>query len=357
MTQVNTGGVPFESRSSQPIYVPEYSEDKMEEDNEDDGQDHIRMGAHHRDLPMYNPGCPRPGPGGLPSPPSLISSPISGDWHSRSPSIPGAVQLPLGVSIGSRPRPSRASQASLSLIDPVGPHGGPISSGVYTRPPPPLIDPVGPRGGPSPLQYLHALLLSFILRALAEVLSSLEYLHVLLLLSHVLLPRLHQQYLIGGIDKMSSYSWDSTTLAYLYHQEGELPIQGASRQDDRRNSSEDYLQVIRQLGYHSPIDTVSTWRRFPESGQYSHPFLLPTTDTSSDSTPAQSSQDYDEVRLLPSRCTLGRYCLSRPRPMVLAQEHITRYDAKSTMAINNNIKVTGNIWSNGLGNEVIGVIL
>ncbi|CAI9089205.1 OLC1v1023727C1 [Oldenlandia corymbosa var. corymbosa] len=97
MTQVNMGGVPFQTRSSQPIYVPEYSQDDLEEEDEDeedeenefdedDVQDSVRMGAHHRDTPMYNlsnyppprySSCPRPGPGGLPSPPTPIPSPMS----------------------------------------------------------------------------------------------------------------------------------------------------------------------------------------------------------------------------------------------------------------------------------------
>ncbi|CAI9117630.1 OLC1v1019046C1 [Oldenlandia corymbosa var. corymbosa] len=94
MTQVNMGGVPFETRSSQPINVPEYSENDLEEEDEDeenvfdedDVQDNVRMDAHHRDRPMYNLssyppplfGCPRPGPGGLPSSPNPIPSPMSG---------------------------------------------------------------------------------------------------------------------------------------------------------------------------------------------------------------------------------------------------------------------------------------
>ncbi|CAI9111804.1 OLC1v1012126C1 [Oldenlandia corymbosa var. corymbosa] len=86
ITQVNMGGVPFETRSSQPINVPEYSEDDLEEEDEDDVQNSVRMGAHHRDWPMYNLssyppplfGCPRPGPGGLSFPPTPIPSSMNG---------------------------------------------------------------------------------------------------------------------------------------------------------------------------------------------------------------------------------------------------------------------------------------
>ncbi|CAI9094785.1 OLC1v1030579C1 [Oldenlandia corymbosa var. corymbosa] len=134
MTQVNMGGVPFQTRSSQPIYVPEYSQDDLEEEDEDeedeenefdedDVQDSVRMGAHHRDTPMYNlssyppprySSCPRPGPGGLPSPPTPIPSPMSGEWRTPhySPSFPRPGQFPQGISTGSRPRPSRSTQAS-----------------------------------------------------------------------------------------------------------------------------------------------------------------------------------------------------------------------------------------------------
>ncbi|CAI9116063.1 OLC1v1017113C1 [Oldenlandia corymbosa var. corymbosa] len=50
------------TRSSQPINIPEYSEDDLEEGDEDeedefdedDVQDSVRMGAHHRDTPVYN---------------------------------------------------------------------------------------------------------------------------------------------------------------------------------------------------------------------------------------------------------------------------------------------------------------
>ncbi|CAI9090625.1 OLC1v1025439C1 [Oldenlandia corymbosa var. corymbosa] len=103
MTQVNMGGVPFQTRSSQPIYVSEYSQDDLEEEDEDeedednefdedDVQDSVRIGAHHRDTPMYNlssyppprySSCPRPGPGGLSSPPTPIPSHMS-DCSSQS---------------------------------------------------------------------------------------------------------------------------------------------------------------------------------------------------------------------------------------------------------------------------------
>ncbi|CAI9094816.1 OLC1v1030616C1 [Oldenlandia corymbosa var. corymbosa] len=98
MTQVTMGGVPLQTQSSQLIHVPEYSQDDLEEGDEDeedeenefdedDVQDSVRMGAHHRDTPMYNlssyppprySSCPRPGPRGLPSPPTPIPSPMSG---------------------------------------------------------------------------------------------------------------------------------------------------------------------------------------------------------------------------------------------------------------------------------------
>ncbi|CAI9115606.1 OLC1v1016548C1 [Oldenlandia corymbosa var. corymbosa] len=98
MTQVNMGGVPFETRSSQPINVPEYSEDDLKEENEDEENEFDEDDVQ-------------------------------------------------GISTSSRPRPSRASHASPPLIDPVIPRRGPVSTGVFTRPPP-LIDPVCPRGGP-----------------------------------------------------------------------------------------------------------------------------------------------------------------------------------------------------------------
>ncbi|CAI9095576.1 OLC1v1031564C1 [Oldenlandia corymbosa var. corymbosa] len=96
MTQVTMGGVPLQTRSSQPINVPEYSEDDLEEGDEDeedefdedDVQDSVRMDAHHRDTPVYNlssyppplySSFPRPGPRGLPSLPTPIPSPKSGD--------------------------------------------------------------------------------------------------------------------------------------------------------------------------------------------------------------------------------------------------------------------------------------
>ncbi|CAI9116004.1 OLC1v1017040C1 [Oldenlandia corymbosa var. corymbosa] len=112
MTQVNMCSVPLETRSIQPINVPEYSEDDLEEEDEDeenefdqdDVQDSVRMGAYHRDRLMYNVssyppplfGCPRPRPGGLPSPPTPIPSPMSGQWRSPhcSPSFPRVVQFP-----------------------------------------------------------------------------------------------------------------------------------------------------------------------------------------------------------------------------------------------------------------------
>ncbi|CAI9094884.1 OLC1v1030708C1 [Oldenlandia corymbosa var. corymbosa] len=122
-------------------------------DTEDSSKrkDSVRMGAHHRDTPVYNlssyppprySSFPRPGPRGLPSPPTPIPSPKSGEWRSpyHSPSFPH-----LGIS-GSQPRPPPA-QASPPYIDPVPPRGGPVSARVSTRPPP-LIDPVGPSRGP-----------------------------------------------------------------------------------------------------------------------------------------------------------------------------------------------------------------
>ncbi|CAI9115378.1 OLC1v1016268C1 [Oldenlandia corymbosa var. corymbosa] len=167
---------------TQLINVPEYSEDDLEEENEDeenefdedDVQDSVRMDAHHRDRPMYNPsiyppllfGCPQSGPGDLPSPPTPIPSPISGEWRSPhcSPSLPSVVQFSQGISTSSRSRPSRTSQASPPLI------------------PCPLAE------VPSPLEYLHVLPLSLISCALAEVPSPLEYLHVLLPLLYHRVP-------------------------------------------------------------------------------------------------------------------------------------------------------------------------
>ncbi|CAI9115625.1 OLC1v1016585C1 [Oldenlandia corymbosa var. corymbosa] len=165
MTQVTMGGVPLQTRSSQPIHVPEYSQDDLEEGDEDeedeenefdedDVQDSVRMGAHHRDTSMYNlssyppprySSCPRPGPRGLPSPPTPIPSPMSGEWRNpyHSPSFPHPGEFPQGISTGSQPRPPRPAQASPPYIDPVPPRGGSVFARVSTRPPP-LIDPVGP---------------------------------------------------------------------------------------------------------------------------------------------------------------------------------------------------------------------
>ncbi|CAI9115339.1 OLC1v1016220C1 [Oldenlandia corymbosa var. corymbosa] len=158
MTQVTMGGVPLQTRSSQPINVPEYSEDDLEEGDEDeedefdedDVQDSVRMGAHHRDTPVYNlssyppprySSCPRPGPRGLPSPPTPIPSPKSGEW--RSPIIVPLSRIRVYPVVSLVPRPL----VHLPYIDPVPPRGGPVSARVSTRPPP-LIDPVGPSQGP-----------------------------------------------------------------------------------------------------------------------------------------------------------------------------------------------------------------
>ncbi|CAI9115828.1 OLC1v1016829C1 [Oldenlandia corymbosa var. corymbosa] len=174
------GGVPFQTRSSQPINVLDYSEDDLEEENEDEGDeeiefdeddvhDSVRMGAYHRDTPIYNLssyppplfGCPQPGPGGLPSPPTPIPFPMSGVWRSPhySPSFPRPGQFPKDTSTGSRPHLSRP-----------------------LRHLPPRTVPLAEV--PSPLEYLHVLPLSLIPCALAEVPDPLEYLHVQLPLLH-----------------------------------------------------------------------------------------------------------------------------------------------------------------------------
>ncbi|CAI9095132.1 OLC1v1030998C1 [Oldenlandia corymbosa var. corymbosa] len=356
MTQVNMGGVPFEPRSSQPINIPEYFEDDLEEENEDeenefdenDVQDSVRMGAYHM-IALCT---------------ILVVTLL--------PCLVVHGLVLEGISTSSRPRPSRASQASPPFIDPVPPRGGPVSIGVSTRPSS-LIDPVCPRRSPAFTRVST--------RSVTTIASSGgssqsrvsdEIDPTIWLVTDEVPGRAVTR---RGNDRPRVHDWippsyvgptsvpdrlcqvrerlDSLTeLEVKWEpfgpgQQGIVPRTIYSGWIMYRNFQEPYMpdRVIRQIGYvqniprspmspddafrgpkttqyfveHSAVDTLSTWRRIPESGcinlglrhfnfgeiigeceegylewymQYSHPFLLPTTDSSSDSTPARSSQDY-----------------------------------------------------------------
>ncbi|CAI9093035.1 OLC1v1028436C1 [Oldenlandia corymbosa var. corymbosa] len=228
MTQVNMGGVPFQTRSSQPIYVPEYSQDDVEEEDEDeedeenefdedDVQDSVRMGAHHRDTPMYNlssyppprySSCPRPGPGGLPSPPTPLLSPMSGG--------------------SSQSRVSDEIDPTIWLVTDEVP-GGPIDGSVIP---------------------------SF----------------------------------LGHIAYHFWHGYNKPTLKIFKGEKilNKLKMWYKDIDDVVRGK-------IRGTGLGACEDGYLEWYR-----QYSHPFLLPTTDPSAVSTPARSSQDYwmNELRKL-----------------------------------------------------------
>ncbi|CAI9095754.1 OLC1v1031758C1 [Oldenlandia corymbosa var. corymbosa] len=440
-------------RSSQPIHVPKYSQDDLEEGDEDeedeenefdedDVQDSVMMGAHHRDTPMYNlssyppprySSCPRPGPRGLPSPPTPIPSPMSGEWRSpyHSLSFPHSGEFPQGISTGSQPRPPRPAQASPPYIDPVSPHGGPVSARVSTRPPP-LIDPVGPSRGPGstglstrlvtttassggssqsrvsdeidPTTWLviyevpggpidGSVIPSFLGHIAYHFWHGYNRPTLKIFKGEKILNKLKMWYkdmddvggrvTRGGNDRPRVHDWIPPSFAgptsvldrlrqvrerldrftelevnwepFGHGQQGIVPRTIYSGWIMHRNLQESYMpdRCIRQSGYvqsiprspmslddafrgprttqyfvqHSAVDTLSTWKRFPEPAclnltrwrpnigdivgecedgylewymQYSHPFLLPTTDPSAVSTPARSSQDYwmNELRKL-----------------------------------------------------------
>ncbi|CAI9106367.1 OLC1v1005505C1 [Oldenlandia corymbosa var. corymbosa] len=371
MTQVTMGSVPLQTRSSQPIHVLEYSQDDLEkgdedeedEFNEDDLQDSVRMGAHHRDTPIYNlssyppprySSCPRPGPRGLPSPPTPIPSPKSG----------GSSQL----------RVSDDIDPTIWLVTDEVP-GGPIDGSVipsflghiayhfwhgYNRPTLKIFK------GEKILNKLKMWYKDMDDDVDGELVSGTSDTDFL---------RRHAAGILGM--DMNDYKWSQGGVSDSFilercekadeniqvkwepfgpGQQGIVPRTIYSGWIMYRNMQEPYMpdRCIHQIGYvqsiprspmssddafrgpkttqyflqHSAIDTLSTWRRFPESAclnltrwrynynsdivgecedgylewyrQYSHPFLLPTTDPSAVSTPAKSSQDYwmNELRKL-----------------------------------------------------------
>ncbi|CAI9115976.1 OLC1v1017005C1 [Oldenlandia corymbosa var. corymbosa] len=352
MTQVTMGGVPLQTRSSQPIHVPEYSQDDLEEgdedeEDEDDVQDSVRMGAHHRDTPMYNlsscppprySSCPRPGPRGLPSPPIPIPSPMSGEWRSpyHSPSFPHPGKFPQGISTGSQPRPLRPAQASSPYIDPVPPRGGPVSARVSTRPPP-LIDPMGPSRGPGSTAVSTRPVTTTASSGGSSQSRVSDKIDPTTWLVTDEVPD-HLRQVRERLDRFTELEvkWEP----FGPGQQGIVPRTIYSGWIMYRNMQEPYMadRCIRQIGYvqsiprspmspddafrgpkttqyfvqDSAVDTLSTWRRFSESAclnltrwrynyngdivgecedrylewyrQYSHPFLLPTTDPSAVST-------------------------------------------------------------------------
>ncbi|CAI9094161.1 OLC1v1029851C1 [Oldenlandia corymbosa var. corymbosa] len=112
--------------------------------------------------PRYS-SCPRPGPRGLPSPPTPIPSPMSVEWRSpyHSPSFP---------------HPGNSHRVYPLVVGLVPP--------TPLRHLPPTLISCPLAEVPFPLEYLHVLPLSLIPWVLAEVPDPLEYLHVQLSLLH-----------------------------------------------------------------------------------------------------------------------------------------------------------------------------
>ncbi|CAI9117872.1 OLC1v1019360C1 [Oldenlandia corymbosa var. corymbosa] len=362
MTHVNMGGVPFQTRSSQPIYVPEYSQDDLEEEDEDeedeenefdedDVQDSVRMSAHHRNTPMYNlssyppprySSCSRPGPGGLPSPPTPIPSPMSGDWLSPhySPSFPRPGQFPQGG--GSQSRVSDEIDPTIWLVTDEVP-GGPKDGSVI----------------PSFLGHIAYHLWHGYNRPTLKIFKGEKILNKLKMWYKDMDDVVKGKIRGTGLGHLVHTSYEDIDLGLVkwepfgHGQQGIVPRTIYSGWIMYRNLQEPYMsdRCICQIGYvqsiprspmspddafrgprttqyfveHSAVDTLSTWRRFAELAcinltrwrpnfgdivgecedgylewyrQYSHPFLLPTTNPSAVSTPARSSQWMNELRKL-----------------------------------------------------------